>query len=299
MNTIKYLLYLLLFVLLLDALFAVYIHVAWTRSESQVERDANGVRLGCAAVSAGEGTTAILLVHGFADSPALYQDFIPRLTDAGFHSRAIRLKGFAGPASESNDANLATWRNQVQVAIRGLQGDYDTVWVAAHSLGGAVTLSALTDGSDPVDGLILIAPLLDVSAKRSPVLSPRAWFKVFNPLTVFTSRIQSLFPVDAQDPEVRDHHPRETFIPLSIIGALFEARDAAWASQTVSFPPVLLLQAGQDQIVNNASAQTFLDQINSPRKESLVFSKSGHIIPRDVQWEDALAAVLNFIDGTR
>ncbi|MCH8922653.1 MAG: hypothetical protein IIA67_05840, partial [Planctomycetes bacterium] len=42
------------------------------RWERRIERDEDGVRLGCADFTLGSGETALLLVHGFGDSPAVF-----------------------------------------------------------------------------------------------------------------------------------------------------------------------------------------------------------------------------------
>lgn len=295
MNRLKWIGCLILGFLLLDAAYALYVKAAWSRAEKKIVRNVIGVREGCDAFTMGEGKTAILCVHGFSDSPALWRDMAPELAQAGYHVRAIRLSGFAGPPEEAEGLTSERWQTEVTQAFQELSKDHDQVWIAAHSLGAAVTLSAYRDMEDPVAGMFLIAPLLEVSARRSPVLKPRTWFRVADAVKVFTRRTQTIFPVDALDPEVRRNHPRDVFIPLAIIRSLFDTEEEAWASLDRSFPPVLLLQAGQDQVVDNPASSRFFNQIQSKKKECLVFPDSGHIIPRDQQWREAMASMLTFM----
>lgn len=297
MSVIKGLLIAVLGFLVLDAAYALYIEAAWARAEKKMVRNEQGVRTGCLPFTVGEGRTAVLCVHGFADSPALWQDMAPELARAGYSVRAIRLTGFAGPPEEADGLTSERWQTEVKLAVRELSKDHDQVWIAAHSLGAAVTLSAYRDMRDPVAGMFLIAPLLEVSDRRSPVLRPRTWFRVADTAKVFTRRTQTVFPVDALDPDVRWNHPRDVFIPLSVIRSLFETMDQAWTVLDSPLPPVLMLQAGQDQVVENAAARRFFDQMQAEKKECLVFPDTGHIIPRDRQWRDALAAMLEFMDG--
>jgi len=297
MTILKYILYLALAVLCIDGLYALYIHVAWSRAEKKIVRDENEVRGGCREFALGEGETAILLVHGFADSPALWQDVAPELAAEGYHVRSIRLEGFAGPADEAKLVAPERWQASVKKAVQELQNGYDHVWIAAHSLGAAITLGAYPKLDDPVDGLVLLAPCLDVSSQRSPVFSARTWFRLSDAITLLTRRTQSAFPIDALDARVRDTHPRDLFPTIRIIRSLFQTRDIAWENVDAAFPPVLMLQAGQDQIVDNESARHYFDQMNSPKKECLVFPESGHILPRDTQWRDALIAMLKFMKG--
>lgn len=289
----------LLGVLALDASYALYVNAAWARAEKKIERSVDGVRSGCEAFATGEGRTAVLLVHGFGDSPALWKNMAPELSQSGYHVRAIRLNGFAGPSNEAKNVSLESWQAQVRKAVLELNEHHQSVWIAAHSLGGAVTLSVFPAIEGRVAGIILVAPLLEVSSQRSPVLHPKTWFKIVDTLALCTRRVQSIFPVDAVDSSVQEGYPREEFIPVTIIRSLFDAEKEAWAARHHRFPPVLLLQAQQDRVVDNAAASRFFEQIQSDKKECLVFPASGHIIPRDRQWREALAAMMEFMEPGR
>src|SRR5687768_5379807 len=76
--------------------------IAWrvARWETTIERHPNGVRVGCEDFTVGSGETALLLVHGINDSPAMWRKMAPRLAEQGFTCRAMRLPGFAMPLKD-------------------------------------------------------------------------------------------------------------------------------------------------------------------------------------------------------
>ena len=69
--------------LLGDAIYAAYVAVRIRHWAATVERDEDGIQLGCKAYTTGRGPTAILLVHGINDSPSCYRKMAPALAANG------------------------------------------------------------------------------------------------------------------------------------------------------------------------------------------------------------------------
>ena len=82
MRLLKWLCLLVLCLFALDALYALYIHAARVLEEKNTVRNEKGVREGCEAFDMGEGEVAILCVHGFGDSPALWKKWRPHCVGA-------------------------------------------------------------------------------------------------------------------------------------------------------------------------------------------------------------------------
>ena len=69
-------------------------HARW---EASIERDADGVQAGAAAYGLGEGSVALLLVHGIGDSPRQWHKMAPTLAAEGLTCRVMRMPGFGEP----------------------------------------------------------------------------------------------------------------------------------------------------------------------------------------------------------
>jgi pimeloyl-ACP methyl ester carboxylesterase len=96
-----------------------------------------------AAYRIGNGSVALLFIHGFADTPCVWRRITRRLAEGErFTCRAMRLPGSAEPAAFARCQSLALWRTQVADELVRLREAHDAVWVVGHSLGGALALDA-------------------------------------------------------------------------------------------------------------------------------------------------------------
>src|SRR5579871_5198861 len=75
----------------LDFSYSLLVQFQYARWEAGIVRDPDGVRRGCREFTVGRGDTALLLIHGFSDSPAVFRRMAPDLAARGFACRAMRL----------------------------------------------------------------------------------------------------------------------------------------------------------------------------------------------------------------
>ncbi|MBU0679271.1 MAG: lysophospholipase [Verrucomicrobia bacterium] len=263
--------------------------------EARIERDSNGVRAGCEAFSTGESSVGLLMIHGFADSPFLFREMAPLLAESGFRVRALRLPGFAESPERYGESDLNLWRNRIREEFDSLSKECKEVWLVGHSLGGALAIDFSLREQERADGLVLIAPLLEVSSRRIPILSPRTWFRISRALTFFTDTVQSVFPVDAHDPEVRATYPRDTFIPLRIYSEMFQLLDELERTGRQVKQPMLMILAKDDQVIDPKAAEIWFQQNPSERKKLVFQPDAGHVIPRDYGWTNVVKEIRSFI----
>lgn len=286
---------LLLAILAIDLSYSCWVNLSRVSWERSVDRGQNGVRKGCDSARMGEGRTAVLMVHGFADSPALWGRWMPILADRGYACRSILLPGFAVPIAQQKAATLASWREEVTLALEELREQHDSLWIVAHSLGAAITLGLIADEQIQPDGLVLVAPLVEVSTERSPVLKPASWFRIASAISPFTQQVKMLFPVDAQDPVVWNSHPRDLFVTKNIYRDLFRAVNRLAEVTDLKLPPTLLLQAGKDHVVDNEAMTEFIETQDAKTLESHRMERSGHLLPLDLDCNEAATLLLDFL----
>jgi pimeloyl-ACP methyl ester carboxylesterase len=161
---------------------------SWTRMralqrEGRQEWDATGVRAGSAAFTCGlPADTAVLFVHGFASSPSIFRFMAPALAEQGYACRAMRLPGFA----ERLELHAWTWTRPAggtrwPPRSRRCAPLIRRVWVVGHSMGGTLALDYALEHPGELDGLVLIAPLITVSTRRSLGLPSQHLFRVRAP----------------------------------------------------------------------------------------------------------------------
>lgn len=281
-----------------DVFYAKRVEKRYQEWDKTVTRDEDGVRTEYAEIRTGEGRKAMLLVHGFACPPMVYRHFITQFASQGVHCAAIRLPGIGERMDTASEVTRADWLEKVTREARGLRENHDEVWIVAHSLGAAVVLSALHADSSLADGLILLAPLMRVGRERSPLAAPESLFRIGRPLLAHTRWVESIYPIDAHDPLVRNDPSREIYVPLNIYAEMFALLDElnqreAWRPSV----PVFMAQAKQDLVVDNQRARDWFDALDPEHRAYYESPLSGHVLPLDTGWEILLEQVTAFMEA--
>jgi carboxylesterase len=279
-----------------DAVHFLWISIRARRWERKIRRDADGIREGALAYSVGNGPVAVLWVHGFADTPATFQRMVMRLAVSGpFTCRAMRLPGAGETTAQTAKISLADWRAAVSREIADLRRNHEKVWLIGHSLGGALVLDAALQSPADVAGVIAMAPLIQVSRRRSPILPPHVWFRLANASFPFSKTFESCFKVNvvAAD-DINFTYIRDRFIPFATYRNLFaliaELRPRAAELRV----PVLALLATEDRVVDTPAAQKWLDGVTSPKLVRLL-PEVAHELPLEAGWEKLTDEIAEFI----
>lgn len=246
------------------------------------------------------GTPALLLVHGFADGPAVFAKLAPLLAAEGFAVRALHLTGFGGGPGQMADVALAAWRADLDREIAALRAENPArpVWLVGHSLGGALAFDAALRPENRIAGLVLLAPLVQVSRARSPVLSPRQWFALLDRLLVFTDVVESRLPKDLRDPAARAEYRTDKYIHRAAYRALFAAADAVRPRAAEWRGPLFMAIAPADQIVDSAATRFFFAASNAAPARLAEIHAAGHVLPLDYGHDKLAAKIARFIRET-
>ena len=280
-----------------DAIYASWTNRRLAAWEATVERNADGVRAGCEEFEVGEGAAAAILVHGFADSPLVWRGFAEALAEHDVTCRAIRLPGFAKPMEAFRRTRLRDWLDHLDRTVHALEQTHDEVWLIGHSMGGAlVTRYALEQSrARRVDGIVLLAPLIEVSSARSPVLSPRAWYRIADNCLIFTDVIESPFSPNVTDSDALEGYTIDRFIPRQVYQEMFQLADSIEDRAPELEAPLLLITGGRDRIIDSRAAESFFEAAGSSRKRRLSLPDAGHLVSRDRGWRRGVEAAADFI----
>lgn len=263
--------------------------------EKTVERDDAGIRKGFEELRAGEGDVGVLMVHGFGSSPAVFCRMVPELAAAGFECTSMRLPGFGEPLSKYAAVTAEDWEKAIVRELRAMGAPDRPVWLVGHSMGGSLSWNVAKQNPELVRGVVLIAPLFDISSRRSLGISPRRLFPLVDPLLLFTDTFETCFPVDMTDPMVEVLEARDRFVPTSVYRQLFRTMQEARASERVLPRPVLFCVAPRDLVTDADAAVAAYKEVEAPAREIHYAPESGHVIPLDRGWEETTAKVAAFI----
>lgn len=278
---------------LLHGLWVQFRRALWER---RLPRDAEGLLPLAAAFTAGEGSVALLLIHGFADTPYIWKRMADRLaaTDT-FTCRAMRLPGSAEPAPQARKQSLALWRQAIDDELNRLRKSHARVWIIGHSLGGALALDAALRRPRVADGVAVFAPMIEVSTRRSPVLPPAVWFRIASFALGLSPTFESCFSADGSavdDPSFT--YTRDRFIPFGVYRSLFQLIRSNRGQAASVTCPVFAATSERDSVVDTPAALRWLTQC-SGAKRIRALTGIGHVIPLENGWQALTDDLASFI----
>jgi carboxylesterase len=263
--------------------------------ESTWTFDADGVRADCLARTTGEGKTALLLVHGFNDSPRTWDRMTPELVARGYLCRAMRLPGFAERHSQYGRPTTDDWLAEIRREIDRLREAGHRVVLVGHSLGGALSLRTALDAGDRLEGVVLVAPAIDVSETRSPLLPIRTWQKIAESILVFVPATASPFGVETKDPDDEPYPYRTPFTPRRVIAQTIGLIDRNAADSDKLNVPLMVAVVPDDVVVDPVATERWYERVEAPRKVRFEANRSAHPLPRDLDAPDLCRAIDEFV----
>jgi len=296
---LKFILCVIAITILADLSYSIYIRVRLKIFENHVQRDAAGYLVGSEPFEAGDGENAILFVHGFNDSPALWKKWVPFFVENGFYCKAIRLSGSAYNLEVKRNVTIEARMEQIKKEFDKTKQTHDKVILCSHSMGGAYATVMIASNQINPDVLVLVAPMFGVSPKKSPLLPPRSWLKIGSRITLFTDTVENIMPMDIADKSVIPDYPIHPFIPLSLYDTLFELVDICSTNITSINIPTIMMVGENDTVIDKEIAVDYYNNMSSTQKVIIVDENLGHVIPRDfgnqVQAELLLENIKKFL----
>ncbi len=252
-------------------------------------RNANGVVVGAEEFRLVHPGTerAVLLLHGFNDTPQSMRYLAERLHAAGYTVHAPRLPGHGGSLRElATDARATRWRAAVERALADLRRSHRQVFVCGQSMGGALTVELAAAHPD-LPAIALLAPFIGLDPKlgrqfRLAALSPMPYFR------------SSGGERSIHDPEARRLALGPGIVTARALLALREVALSAERALPKLKVPCLYVQSVHDNRVTEEAGLRHFRCILAPVKKQLWLSGSGHIISADYERDVVADAVIGW-----
>ena len=258
--------------------------------ERRVRRGADDVLEDAAPFTVGHGDVALLLVHGFADTPAVFGALAAELAAHGLVCRAMRVPGAGEPRAAAARQTPDAWIAALRAEASALRAKHREVWLLGHSMGGALALLARLEDPAAADGLILLAPLFAVSSARAPLLPPRCWFRIARAVLPLVRTLDSSFPMDVLTSGGKAAgYTRDRFFPVATYRGIFALTDRLRGRGAELQAPLFAALVAGDRIVDTAAAQAWLADCPSPRRHVETLDGCGHALPQETRLVPGLA----------
>ncbi|MGQ0640283.1 MAG: alpha/beta hydrolase [Gemmatimonadaceae bacterium] len=131
----------------------------------------DGIVRGAQPILEGGHQRAVLLLHGFGDTPQSLAHLARRLADAGWSVSAPLLPGHGRTLEAFNRSHSHDWITCAQDAFGALAARYSSVVVCGQSMGAALAIELAA--TQQLAGLALLAPY--IAMPRSGRAIARAW----------------------------------------------------------------------------------------------------------------------------
>ncbi len=236
------------------------------------------------------GPDAVLLLHGLTGSTFEIAPVARRLAEAGFRCLAPVMAGHGGPPEKLAGVPWVEWVDKARGDLARLAGARRT-FVVGCSMGALVACALAHDEPARVDGLVLLAPALELrlAGKLAALAGRTAPLRA----AIVPKRAGS----DVRDLEMRRRNPCMAGVPLGAVSQLVDLQRHVDRQLPGIAVPALVLMGAQDHTVTMSGARRLARRIGSGPAELVVLERSWHLVGIDVERDRCADLSLRFLEG--
>jgi len=236
------------------------------------------------------GPDAVLLLHGLTGSTFEVLPVARRLEAAGLRCLAPLMAGHGGTPAELAGVPWTEWVGKARRELARLEGARRT-FVVGCSMGALVACALAHDHPAKVDGLVLLAPALELSAIGR--LGARLARLPFTRNVIIPKRGGA----DVADLEMRRLNPCMDAVPLSALTELALLQRHVDRLLPGIAAPALVVHGAHDHTVTLAGARRLARRIGSGPARLVVLPRSWHLVGIDVERDRVADEATRFLES--
>ena len=238
------------------------------------------------------GPDAVLLLHGLTGSTFEMHVVARRLAEEGMRCLAPVMAGHGGEARDLLGVPWPEWVAKARRDLARLEGARRT-YVVGCSMGALVACALAHDHPERVDGLVLLAPALELQlhGRLAALLGRHA------PLSRLV--VPKTAGSDVSDPEQRERNRVATLegVPLAAVAQLRALADHVDRQLPGIAAPALVVAGARDHTVTVAGARRLARRIGSGPAQLVVLPDSWHLVGIDVERDLCADEAARFLEG--
>jgi len=241
----------------------------------------------------------IVLVHGFNQHSGHYQHMANHLAQKGFRVVALDQRGFGQSEGQRCYVDRFTdFVYDLRLLVERVSGPERPIMIG-HSMGGLISLLYVMTHPDTVKGLVLSSPWVGTDTELTPFLrfmapvvsaiypSFQMKLKAEGPST--STKNQQIAAAVRADPLVANVATARWFVDgLRNHGRVFEL------APTFTHP-ILVLQAGEELVVNAPATRALFEKLASVRKTYKEYPDKYHEIFNDPGYEQVFDDIIGWL----
>ena len=222
----------------------------------------------------GEGSSGVLLLHGFGDTPQTLHLLAENLHAAGFGVRGPLLPGHGRSVQSFIDSRRAEWLQFARAELTAFRQQYARVSVVGLSMGGAIA-AVLAAENDWLAALVLIAPY--VGMRLNYCLASASYWLWGPVIGTVTSKSQG----SIRDPVERSRNLGYGVYTGRLLYELWRLAQRGRLALPHVQVPTLLIQSREDPRLSMSIAAHAYDTLATADKRLVWVEGAGHIITVD------------------
>ena len=196
----------------------------------------------------GSSDSAVLLLHGFGDTPQTLRYVAVALHAAGFTVRVPLLPGHGRTVDEFDRSRAAEWISYARAEYESMLPSFRTVGLGGLSMGGAIA-AIIAANAPRLPALVLLAPYVEMPRSlAAAALLHRVWGP-------FTGQFKGASSRSIHDPVERVQNVAYGVTTAGAIRQLFGVTRVARKALPSIMAPTLIIQASQDNRVSRKVAE--------------------------------------------
>ncbi len=240
---------------------------------------------------AGDGDKAVLLIHGFADTPYDMRPVGEYLAENGISSYAPLLAGHGTSVKDMSKTGWPDWVKSAEDAYIDLSGRYEKVYLVGFSMGGniAIHLAAKYDTA----GVVLLAPCIFAIGPDKPFGTEGA----VEHLSYFVATDYIINDEDdaAYDMSVFEGRAAYTLFPITSLRSLVGLMKITRNELPMVEEPLLVIQSINDDTVDVTGPGYVMEHAASSDKDLIWIDRSKHLLTLDAERDEVLRQTLEFV----
>lgn len=264
-------------------------HHAERRFEAAYHRNAEGVIVGAESLLLrGTRPGAVLVLHGYNDSPQAMASMAGALHDAGWTVYAPLLPGHGRTLQAFAESGAADWIRGAREAFARLHRDHEAVAVCGLSMGGA--LGFLLAAEEPaIRAVVGIAPYLHLSAPMRVLLA-------LSPVAELGAKyVSGGGQRSVHDPEAADRMIAYRQSTPRLLRELSVVARRAFDALPRVRQPVLIVQSREDNRIPSPLAEAAFARIGSSDKVLEWRTGAGHVLTVDYGHDEVERMIVSWL----
>ncbi|RDI44351.1 alpha/beta hydrolase [Falsibacillus pallidus] len=251
----------------------------------------------------GSAKAVIVIVHGAMEHHGRYGWLIEMWRSSGYHVVMGDLPG-QGMTSRSQRGHIDSFDDYIIEVKDWIQAAYQfdlPVFLLGHSMGGLIAIRAIQEHKLNLAGVILSSPCVGLVKYPPKIVGMISYgLNALMPTVKFPSGLT--IDMATRNEEVREIDVNDTLYVTKVsvrwYRELVHAMKLAFANMSkIPDLPLLVMQAGDDKIVNKTVVKDWFNQVPMSEKHFKEWTKCYHEIYNEPEREEVFAYSKSFIDN--